>query len=243
MTNRVALAEGKANGQSKPVSCPVIPPPPKKRGSIRVQAVGFKRAAANVATLCCSLILGILAFELVYRIYPFDSIGARPADDRPLFYYSAKGAHKRSDFAYDTLKPAGIFRIVAIGDSFTYPTYMQFDDAYPKRLERILNLASPGERKTEVLNFGKMGLSTSREVVEVAKAVSYNPDLILLEITLNDAELHNFHLEAKKNPGKFSFGDFKVTAEQYPILSHFLGLSFLYERMHRIGAKNAVSNY
>jgi lysophospholipase L1-like esterase len=120
---------------------------------------------------------------------------------------------------------------------------MQFDDAFPKRIERILNLAHPGEKRAEVINFGKMGLSTKREVEQVARALGHNPDLILLEITLNDAELTNFHTEQKKHPGKFNFGEVKVTAENHPLLVHFHGLSFLYERLHRIGATGSVADY
>ena len=199
--------------------------------------------AANLATLFGSLFLGVLAFEAVYLVFPFGVDPVLPADDRPTDYYGLKGSKLRSDFVHSLSKPEGVYRIVTVGDSFTYPTFMQFDDSYSKRLERILNLANPGENKAEVLNLGRMGLSTQREVAEIKRAIGYHPDLIILEITLNDAELHNFHQEQQKHPGKFSFGEYKVTPENHPLLSHFHGLSFLYERMHRIGSKNAVAEY
>lgn len=203
----------------------------------------LRTIAGNLIAMCGSILFGILAFEGVYRIYPFDAMDVRPPDDRPLLYYMAKGAHRRSDYPHQAAKPAGVFRIVTIGDSFTYPTFMQFDDAFPKRLERILNLAHPDEKRAEVLNLGRMGLSTSREVREVAEALHFQPDLVLLEITLNDAELRNFHLEQKLHPDKYNFGDYKVTPQNHPILSHFRGLSFLYERLSRIGSKNSVADY
>ncbi len=203
----------------------------------------FRRIAGNIAALFGSLLLGVLLFEAIYRIYPFESMGRQPADDRPTAYFRPHGMHHRSDYIYPKEKPAGVFRIVTVGDSFTYPTYMQFDDAFPKRIERILNLAHPQEKRAEVINFGKMGLSTRREVDEVARALGHSPDLILLEITLNDAELTNFHAEQKRHPGKFNFGETKITAENHPLLVHFRGLSFLYERLHRIGATSNVADY
>ena len=78
---------------------------------------------------------GIL--ELGIRLFAAPSRQTSPAwDDRPLFYYRSPSAPSMQDFPYQVPKPDGIFRIAAIGDSFTFAPYMQFTDTYVKKLEK-----------------------------------------------------------------------------------------------------------
>ncbi|MCB0336298.1 MAG: SGNH/GDSL hydrolase family protein, partial [Bdellovibrionales bacterium] len=80
------------------------------------------------------------------------------------------------------------YRIAVIGDSFTFATQMQFEDSFPKVLERMLKLNTNG-KAVEVLNFGVPGYSTTHEVGAFRHIRKYSPDMILLQITLNDPQL------------------------------------------------------
>jgi hypothetical protein len=64
---------------------------------------------------------------------------------------------------------------------------MQPMDTFPKKLEQMLNLNADAPR-VEVLNRGVNGSSTENEVELVKQALKEGPDLLILEITLNDAE-------------------------------------------------------
>ncbi len=79
------------------------------------------------------------------------------------------------------------FTIAAIGDSFTVGQGVQVDDAYPARLERLLNL-NAGVRPAEVVTWAKKGTSTYYQMRFLRRAVAAEVDLILLGIFLNDTE-------------------------------------------------------
>lgn len=78
--------------------------------------------------------------------------------------------------------------MAVVGDSFSFAPYMQFDDAFPKKLERMLNLNAQ-DKKAEVINYGVPAYSTVHEVPKVKQAIKEQADIILLQITLNDPEI------------------------------------------------------
>ena len=145
----------------------------------------MKTFLANLLLLGFTLLLLLAGAELVYRLLPAQTA---PRNDRPAFYYSSEDAPDLRDRAYSAAKPAGTFRIAVVGDSFSFAPYMQFDDTFAKRLERMLNLNKTSS-KVEVINYGLPRLSTSNEVKYVEQAVGEGADLVILQITLNDAEL------------------------------------------------------
>jgi hypothetical protein len=82
--------------------------------------------------------------------------------------------------------------IAVIGDSHAYSIEMS-NHAYgfPARLEHALN-ADEGERVT-VLNFGVPGYNTVQELeVLRAKALPFEPDLIVLQYCINDEHISNY---------------------------------------------------
>jgi len=77
-------------------------------------------------------------------------------------------------------------RIVCVGDSVTYGWMVALEDTYHKRLESLLN-----ERgyKAEVLGMGVPGYNTIQEYCLIReKALNFDPDLLLLQIVVNDFE-------------------------------------------------------
>ena len=51
-------------------------------------------------------------------------------------------------------KPSGVFRILALGDSFTFGVGVEGNQAYPKVLETLLNRSGGLGRRVEVINAG-----------------------------------------------------------------------------------------
>ncbi|MBN1345390.1 MAG: hypothetical protein JXQ73_22040 [Phycisphaerae bacterium] len=100
-------------------------------------------------------------------------------------------AYGMRDGARDPDRPGSVFRIAAIGDSYTFGFGVEGEDAYPRQLERLLNRSHSGEGATyEVLNFGVGGYGARDEAVVLRrKAPAWKPNLVLVGYVLNDPEL------------------------------------------------------
>jgi len=96
------------------------------------------------------------------------------------------------DHEYDLIKPDGIYRVLALGDSTTAGNGVpDVDDTYPKVLERKLNAPGQSGASFEVLNMGVGGYQTMQEVETLrTKGLAYDPDLVLLTVCANDLVLH-----------------------------------------------------
>lgn len=80
----------------------------------------------------------------------------------------------------------GRFRVLAIGDSFTYGLKLRRENAWPDQTERKLREA--GYDSVEVLNAGRPGFNTEREFEFFRKYTrSLEPDLVILCFLINDA--------------------------------------------------------
>lgn len=75
------------------------------------------------------------------------------------------------------------FRVLAVGDSFTYGEGVHADWSWPALLERSLGL----EHDVEVLNLGQRGRS-SEDIIETVRRFvpELEPDLVLYGVCLND---------------------------------------------------------
>lgn len=157
---------------------------------VRLPPVSVMSRSSRVATGASLALFGIIAALTVIE-GGFRLFGPRPPvrwNDRPARYYVPENAETLQDYPHAPAKPEGVYRIAVVGDSFSFAPYMQFDDAFPKRLERWLNL-NTSSRKVEVINYGVPRYSTSHEVKVVQQALSEGADFILLQITLNDPEI------------------------------------------------------
>jgi len=107
------------------------------------------------------------------------------------------------DREYQLVSRAATFRIVAIGDSYTFGSGVKLLESYPKRLETMLNerLGGTGTH-FEVLNAGVPGYNTYQELIHLQEAgLKFSPNLILLGFTLGDAELGDLGLKDVRNRG------------------------------------------
>ncbi len=200
---------------------------------------------SNLASLFLGIICALIMAEIGVRVL-WPRLSAKPTlNDRPPFYYAYETSDAVDDQPYQVPKPANVFRITAIGDSFTFAPYLQFDDAFPERLERMLNLNDP--RKTqlraEVVNFGRWGASTRSEVAKTVRAVEEGTDLVLLEITLNDPQLTDYEPKNPRLRGKYIFGELKITPQHTPLLYHWRTLGLIASRIHNSQTKESYIRY
>jgi hypothetical protein len=84
-------------------------------------------------------------------------------------------------------KPAGVWRVLSLGDSFAWGVGVELEDAYPQRLERGLNRAR--RESWEVVNLALPGMNTRDHLALLEKeGFAYGPDVVLLGYVLNDGE-------------------------------------------------------
>jgi hypothetical protein len=83
-------------------------------------------------------------------------------------------------------KPARTTRIVALGDSFTQGYGVEEEEAYPRRLERLLDARGPG-RRHEVINLGVPGACPLDYLAHLEEVgLAYEPDVVLVGVMAND---------------------------------------------------------
>src|SRR5688572_9706998 len=84
-------------------------------------------------------------------------------------------------------KPPGVRRAVSLGDSFAWGASVEFEDAYPQRLER--GLTRRRREPWEVVNLALPGMNTVDQVAQLeAEGFAYGPDVVVLGFVLNDSE-------------------------------------------------------
>lgn len=105
-------------------------------------------------------------------------------------------------------KPAGVFRIVALGESTTFSIHTREAQSWPVVLEGRLN-AEPGDHpRYEVLNFGTPRATSVYSLVAFAtKVVHLQPDLLIAYHGVNDASTWRF--PGLKPDHSHSFADMK----------------------------------
>ncbi len=86
-------------------------------------------------------------------------------------------------------KKAGTYRVLGLGDSFTFGVGAEDEQTFLRRLEASLNAKWPSkEMEFEVLNVGVQGYNTRDEVLCLEhRWLKFAPDLVLITFYLNDA--------------------------------------------------------
>lgn len=83
-------------------------------------------------------------------------------------------------------KPAGVFRIVALGGSTTYSTGTSAEESYPALLQEALR-AEYGYEQIEVVNGGFIGYTSWELLASFAfRVLELDPDMILVYAAVND---------------------------------------------------------
>lgn len=111
---------------------------------------------------------------------------------------------------YEPAKPAGVRRILVIGDSFTFGEDVSDEQVYPARLEMLLS-------GVEVLNLGVRGYGTDQQYLRLQRmGYDYQPDLVILGVyTLNiERNVLSFRDYAKP---VFRFRNGRLQCENVPL--------------------------
>lgn len=123
--------------------------------------------------------------EPVGRFHPRvpDALRHRPVWEVSLNSHGFRG----QEFALR--KPTGTFRIVCLGDSWTFGANVDQPAAFPAQLGRLLTREFP-HTTFEVLNLGVMGYSSFQGLkLWRTKAAELEPDLVLIGFGVNDGSV------------------------------------------------------
>lgn len=102
----------------------------------------------------------------------------------PTYHINSDSLNER--YEYEEKKGEGVFRIVALGDSFTFGAYVDTKANWTELLEDYLNkkYMCSAVTKYEVINLGMDGYDTAYEVERyVRRGKKYTPDLIVMLVT------------------------------------------------------------
>lgn len=132
--------------------------------------------------------LGIASLYVPHHYYLFST---RPS------YRSADGKVRHNSLGcraeeVSVEKPAGVYRIVALGGSTTYSTLVRENEGiFTYKLEKALNAwaSKAGLRRTfEVLNCGVPGYTSAEALARYIFSLSeYRADLVMVQLGINDA--------------------------------------------------------
>ena len=162
------------------------------------------------------LILTLLLLELILRIYEIeyplfqkhDSVRGFSLVPNASGKWNIEGSANVKinsdglrDFEHNLKKTKNSFRIAIIGDSFAEARSVNVSDTFWFKLNENLKSCKNNKfNKTEVINFGVSGYSTTQEYLTIKNNVwKYDPDLILLNFYIgNDIEDNSKILSNKK---------------------------------------------
>lgn len=86
-------------------------------------------------------------------------------------------------------KPKDIFRIITLGDSFTFGSNLNTEETYPSQVEKILNtsLHCKNIKRFEIVNLGVLGYDIQYSVERYKiRGQKYDPDLIVWFVIQDD---------------------------------------------------------
>jgi GDSL-like Lipase/Acylhydrolase family len=154
-----------------------------------MEAVSGRPRRGEALLVLASVAAFLLVAEVAVRLLGLAK--ARPTGYAPV-YSGARALGPQNERGYRDLerrleKPPGTRRVVCLGDSFSWGSGVEFEDAFPQRLER--GLTRRRKEAWEVVNLARPAMNTVDELsVLVREGFAYDPDVVLLGYVLNDSE-------------------------------------------------------
>jgi hypothetical protein len=116
-------------------------------------------------------------------------------------YVQVNSQGLRGSSEYTIPKPAGVYRVAVIGDSYTEARQVSADQNYCAVMrESLRQCRFLAGRRIEVLNFGVDGYNTAQELLTLREqAWGYSPDFVVLEVFPgNDVKENSLLLESDR---------------------------------------------
>jgi hypothetical protein len=136
-----------------------------------------------------SVLFALLVLETALRIV---GLGApAPTGYRPV-NTNRRAMRPQNSHGYRDLERRippcpGVHTVLSLGDSFAWGASVEFEDAYPQRLERALERRR--HEPWQVVNLAMPGMNTvDQEAQFVQEGMDYRPGVALLGFVLNDSE-------------------------------------------------------
>lgn len=122
---------------------------------------------------------------LPFKPRPLSVVAGRTVDGFSFEYRHNSYGLRDTEHAQE--KAPGVFRIVGLGDSFTYGAGAAFEDTYLVRLETMLNASAHPRRTVEIIKAGvpRFFPEPARQMLE-QYGLAFRPDLVLVEFHPND---------------------------------------------------------
>lgn len=122
---------------------------------------------------------------------------------------------------YPPEKSANTYRIITLGDSFTFGLNVNTEKNYPSQLQEMLNHECKDNMKYEVINLGVSGYDIQYAVNRFQlRGIKYNPDLVIWNIAgddllrINEKLLPQYKKEEVGKTLKEHFANWKNSREQ-----------------------------
>lgn len=210
-----------------------------------------KNITSNIALSIVTVITVLSVMEVVLRIgYPFfknynmemwryaskikvssdnEKVSHEHGSNRSGVFYGVEiqtNSDGFRDYEYPKKKAPGTYRIVMLGDSITLGWGVAFEDTFSKRIEKKLNEMA-GDTKFEVINTGIGNYNTFMELELLkSKGVKYDPDLIVLNYYINDAEIIH-----------------RISTFAYMVKRTFYVYAFFWDKMSNLLVRFKDNNY
>src|SRR5437870_1406674 len=158
---------------------------PQKRPSIFVGLKKTTKLAIKigsmviVSVLCLEVLMIVLDPNLFKGLFEYDpDMGFRVRAHFPTDEGALTNQFGFNDRDYPLQKSPGTFRIVVVGDSFSWAGGLEGN--YTALLKRMFERRD-GSHKVDVINTGYPGTHTGEQLVMLKKyGLQYNPDLVIL---------------------------------------------------------------
>jgi len=111
--------------------------------------------------------------------------------DNPVWEVSLNSeGFREAEFSQE--KPSSAFRILCLGDSWTFGANVGQDEAYPQRLRSLLKQEFP-VANFEVFNLGMLGYASYHGLqVLKTRALDLNPDFVVLAFAMNEPKMAGY---------------------------------------------------
>jgi lysophospholipase L1-like esterase len=146
----------------------------------------MRALAVRLLAAGAGLVLALVIGEIGVRLLT-EPPAATPADAEDTRASTSRAPHFRAA-APEPEKAPGVFRVLVIGDSFTWGWGVSWDKTYAFRLAKWLPRLD-SEVEFEVVNWSRPGWNTWEEWLSVRDQLDvWDPDLLIVGYVFNDAE-------------------------------------------------------